>query len=286
MRQILVTIAATAILWLLSACDEEKQQDDEAPDTGADNAMTTGLEWIPIAGGTFTMGREDGAENERPPHPVTVPDFEILKSEVTVAQFTPCNEDTTCSSDDYLHFMLSAQEEGCNYGDPERDNHPMNCIDWYGAVEYCSWAGGRLPTEAEWEYAARSGGLDRPYPWGEEEPSCGRVVKSSNSDTVGCAMGGTEPVCSRPTGDTDQGVCDMLGNVREWVADHYHPDYTGAPTDGSAWTTDDEEADRVMRGASWGEVNPEYISAFYRSGGSEITNRYDTYGFRCVRSIP
>ena len=105
-----------------------------------------------------------------------------------------------------------------------------------------------MPTEAEWEYAARSGGRDQKYPWGNEVPTCERAVMVSNY-TMGCGSGGTMPVCSKPDGNTKQGLCDMAGNVSEWARDTFHPSYNGAPTDGKAW----EEAGsaqvlRVMRG--------------------------------------
>jgi formylglycine-generating enzyme required for sulfatase activity len=271
---------AVLTTFVLAGCDEDKK-DAEEPDAGNDRASEYGLEWVPIAGGTFMMGSEDGESDEMPVHEVTVPDFEILKTEVTVAQFKPCNEETACSGDDWLHFTLNAEDESCSYGLSDRDDHPMNCIDWHGAVEYCEWAGGRLPTEAEWEYAARSGGLERIYPWGDEDPSCVYAIIAENGG--GCGLESTAPVCSRASGNTIHGLCDMVGNVREWVADDYHPDYNGAPADGSAWVTDADE--RVLRGASWQEGTYERIRIAYRIG-SDPENEFSAFGLRCARSSP
>ncbi|MFI5346775.1 MAG: formylglycine-generating enzyme family protein, partial [Elusimicrobiota bacterium] len=134
------------------------------------------------------------------------------------------------------------------------------------------WAGGRLPTEAEWEYAARSAGKDQIYPWGNEEATCERAV------ILGCGRA-TAPVCSKPAGNTEQGLCDMAGNAWEWVQDWHHASYKGAPTDGSAW--EDAGSERVIRGGSWISTPGSTQSANRRS--QVAADRFDALGFRLAR---
>ena len=125
----------------------------------------------------------------------------------------------------------------CNWGKTDREAHPVNCVSWDEAQEFARWAGGRLPTEAEWEYAARSAGRSWSHPWGDEATSCVQAVMWDNDDAPpGCGGDGTAPVCSKPGGNSQQGLCDLIGNVGEYVQAAYHETYYGAPIDGSART--------------------------------------------------
>jgi formylglycine-generating enzyme len=147
--------------------------------------------------------------------------------------------------------MGSAARKGGNWAKEDRWDHPVNCVAWDQAVAFASWAGGRLPSEAEWEYAARSGGRTQTYPWGDEAPSCERAIMPMTvRDFDGsCEKSGTWPVCSKPLGNTAQGLCDMAGNVWELVQDKYHSTYAGAPTDGSAWDCNSPASVRRRMGA-------------------------------------
>lgn len=225
-------------------------------------------EWVTIPGGTFMMGSNKGDSDEKPVHRVTVPTFQIAKTEVTVAQYRACVEAGACTEPSTGQY--------CNWGKPGRDNHPINCVDWHQAQAFARWVGGRLPTEAEWEYAARSGGRDQVYPWGNEEATWERAV---------IYVGGkhsTWPVCSKPKGNTAQGLCDMAGNVREWVQDEYHDSYNGAPTDASAWESPAASA-RVVRGGSWDDGAWDVRAANRARVGPGA--RSGCLGFRPARSV-
>ena len=200
---------------------------------------------VRLAGGSFTMGSDRGEPDERPPHPVTLKPFWLDRTEVSVAQFTRCVDAGAC---DPAHFKTARDMRYCNFGDPTRNDHPMNCVDFRAASAFCGWVGRRLPTEAEWELAAR-GTAGRTFPWGEERPTCARAVMK-NSANDGCGQDHTFVVGSKPAGATPEGVLDLSGNVWEWVSDWYAADYyarsekrdpTGPP-DGSV---------RSMRGGSW-----------------------------------
>jgi len=175
---------------------------------------STVIKWVRLPGGTFQMGSNDGAFNEEPVRSVTVSAFEIAATEVTVAQYRVCVKAGVCSppSDGWY-------DRPCNWKYPDRGNHPVNCLNWHQAETYAKWVGGRLPTEAEWEYAARSGGLNRKYPWGDHKATCDYAIMDDGGN--GCGREGTWPVCSKPAGNTEQGLCDMAGNVWEWVYDWY-----------------------------------------------------------------
>jgi iron(II)-dependent oxidoreductase len=204
----------------------------------------------------------------------------MTKTEVTVAQYEECVTAGGCTS--------PSSGGHCNWNDPGYENHPVNCVEWFEAEDFCMWAGGRLPTEAEWEYAARSGGQDITYPWGDETATCTYAVMGEDMQGYyddGCGTLRTMIVCSKTLGNTVQGLCDMAGNVYEWVQDWYHSDYNGAPVDGSAWLEDpDPYYDRVIRGGSQ-EEPADKLRAADRSYIDPSYNYCDikTIGFRCAR---
>jgi formylglycine-generating enzyme required for sulfatase activity len=260
--------------------DSDPETDADAGlDASADSGPPLPAEWIPIPGGTYLMGSEGGLyEEEQPAHEVSIPALEMTKTEITVFQYNDCFADGECTTPN--------TSEGCNWGVAGRGNHPVNCVDVFQAETYCSWLGGRLPSESEWEYAARAGGLDIEYPWGDDTPSCDLAIMAALIDDVvveSCGEGEiTWPVCSKPPGNTEQGLCDMAGNVWEWVPDKWHVNYYTAPTDGSVWEWPEGEDSRVLRGGDMGanEIGLRSRSRYYypESGRSHRN------GFRCARS--
>jgi formylglycine-generating enzyme required for sulfatase activity len=228
--------------------------------------------FVEIAGGTFNMGSDIGIDEEEPLHPVTVPDFEIMQTEVTVAMYADCVNAQEC--------LVPVSQDPCNWGVSDREDHPMTCLSWYEASLYCDWIGGRLPSEAEWEYAARSRGQNVKYPWGDASPTCQYAVFHEGA-AAGCGRDSTWPVCSKLEGRTEQGLCDMAGNAYEWVQDSYHSNYVGAPSDGSAWESPEGD-DRAIRGGSWTQGNDFMLRSSARYWSDRWAQPYDT-GVRCVR---
>jgi formylglycine-generating enzyme len=227
-------------------------------------------EWIPLAGGRFQMGGADlaGAQaHADPAHSVDVAPFELGRTEVTVAAYAECVDAGSCSAPD--------EGPGCNWGASNRGNHPVNCVSWDQANAYARWRGARLPTEAEWEYAARDGDL-RIYPWGDVDAACDQAVIED------CSTEDTAPVCSRPAGHAPHGACDLAGNLWEWVADCWHDDYRDAPGDGAAWTEDCDGPGRVHRGGSFLH-DADQARTRYRSRNAP-EHRSPRVGLRLVRA--
>lgn len=242
----------------MSKRDQEREQ-AAAVGVSATSVGKAGIQWVRIPGGTFTMGSSDYSDAQ--PHQVTVKSFQMAKTLVTNKQYKACVAAGACT----------APSDPSDY--PGGNDNPVVNVDWNQAKAFSTWVGGRLPSEAEWEYAARSAGKDWSYPWGDETATC------DNSVIRGCGYNATAPVCSKPSGNTKQGLCDMAGNAWEWVEDWYHGSYNGAPTDGSAW--EDAGSYRVDRGGScYGDA------ANARSADRGIYNpgnRYFDLGFRPAR---
>jgi formylglycine-generating enzyme required for sulfatase activity len=214
------------------------------------------------------MGADDWPDS-KPRHRVAVKTFQMAKTLVTNKQYKACVAAGACAA---------TSDQGDDF---KGDDQPVVRVDWDQAQAFCEWVGGRLPTEAEWEYAARSGGKEKKHPWGDEEPTCEWAVWGQGGK--GCGRNATWPVCSKPAGNTEQGLCDMAGNVWEWVQDWYHGSYHGAPSDGSAWESP-AGSSRVARGGSWRGEQPRCFHAAFRGYDDPRNQRHDL-GFRPVRSI-
>ena len=235
------------------------------PDVVPEDGVDTSIE---IAAGEFAMGcssvDDDCRGDEHPFRIVELHDFEIQKYEVTVAQYRECVADGGCSE--------PGTGEQCNY---ERfDHHPVNCISWQQANDYCEWLGWRLPSEAEWERSAR-GAAGLVFPWGNQEADCDHAIMKY------CSADGTAPVGSLPGGASPDGVMDMAGNLWEWINDWYAVDYyTEASDEDPAGPETGEQ--RMVRGGGFTDINPASLRASYR-GVVDPDNAHYTFGVRCVR---
>ncbi|MGI5986312.1 MAG: protein kinase domain-containing protein [Oscillospiraceae bacterium] len=218
-----------------------------------------GMEMVYVPEGTFIMGSDDGFDNEKPVREVYLDAYWIDKFEVSNAQYKVCVDAGQCTL-----------PESINYGDSYYANHPVIYIKWHQAKAYCEWAGGSLPTEAQWEKAAR-GPDGNKYPWGNEDPTCDKA------NYYGCGVEATTEVGSYPEGASVYGAMDMAGNVWEWVNDWYGP-YDANETDNP--TGPDSGYSRVMRGGSWDDLSGNLRSALRSLNLPTIT--YLSYGFRCV----
>jgi formylglycine-generating enzyme required for sulfatase activity len=221
--------------------------------------------WTQEPGGTFQMGSAEGGDDERPLTQVTLSPFDLQRLEVSVDQYKTCVDAGRCSA-----RQVDACGKWGNWGKVNRRSHPMNCVDWSQAATYCEAVGGRLPTEAEWEFAAR--GTDgRKYPWGNTEPDDTRAL-------FGKKEHGTALVDSFEKGASARGERNLAGNVAEWVADSFAP-YPGGTTTNPRQTAGDF---RLIRGGSWGS-EPNWLRGANRFG-DRPTFRDFLVGFRCARS--
>jgi sulfatase modifying factor 1 len=230
-----------------------------------------------VPGGEFTMGSNATAD-EQPVRQVTVDAFWIDEMEVTVAEYTTCVLAENCEA------PWSGGEY--NYGVEGRQNHPINGVTWNQANTYCGLADGgmkRLPTEAEWEKAAR-GTDSRKYPWGNApEPSCMHIVMEENGIN-GCRTMSTGEVGSKPLGVSPYGAQDMAGNAWEWVSDYYHETYDAQETDNP--TGPSRGTQRVRRGGGWTYGQDQQWFRAARRDHEFPTFIYSAMGFRCARAIP
>lgn len=226
-------------------------------------------EMVSIPGGMFQMGTTDWS-NAQPVHSVMVPAFSMGKTEVTVAQYQSCVTAGRCEA--------PYSGGSCTLG---ADDAPVMCVDWDQAKAYCAFAGGRLCSEAEWEFAARNGSAGNLYPWGDTDPTSDNAVWSENHPSLSGPAAG----CSKSAGNDTWGVCDLAGNVSEWVEDDYHSDYTGAPTDGSA-RVDGYRTLRVYRGGAFGDFNAFFLRGSYRVDLDPSRDGVVGLGARCCKSLP
>lgn len=234
-----------------------------------------------VRSGPFEMGGNEGADDEQPVHTVTLDDFYIDQYEVTNSQYAVCADLEICDPTTDTTAFESSYSRGIYFGNPEYADYPVIYANWHEAQKYCAWRGGRLPTEAEWEKAARGGLEGKTYPWGDESPVCEAGTKNGAKfdDDEACNNTDTEQVGSySPNG---YGLYDMAGNVWEWVSDFYDENYyAGSPVNDPSGP--EEGGFPVVRGGSWNNSADRLRVSDRRfndpkSGSLNI-------GFRCVRT--
>jgi formylglycine-generating enzyme required for sulfatase activity len=221
--------------------------------------------------GEFIMGSNERNNDEEPVHTVFLDAFYIDKFEITNAQYKICVDAGVCQ----LPKDFSSNTHSSYFDNPEFDHYPVINVDWNMAKTYCEWRGARLPTEAEWEKAAR-GSDARTYPWGEVL-DCEHANYGQNNS--GACVGDTTPAGSYEIGQSIYGLHDMAGNVNEWVSSLYQS-YPYSMEDGR----EDLEASgvRVFRGGSWSFITGDIRSANRNGYGATIFN--DNIGFRCAKN--
>ena len=275
-RKKIAFILISTILWICGA--QPLPYADDIPE---------GMALIPA--GEFEMGSDTGKNNERPVHTVTLDAFYMDMYEVTNAQykvFIDANpewqkENIPPAFHDGVYLRLW---DGNTYPEGKAD-HPVIYVSWYAAMAYAEWVGKRLPTEAEWEKAARGGLIGQTYPWGDTHDAT--LANYTRYHNAPVAVGQYPP--------NGYGLYDMAGNISEWCLDEYDPDfYAISPREnpfpnGTIKATlnnfkDVKDKNRVLRGGCWSD-NGLFLRVAYRDWGPQhYTSVFR--GFRCVKDIP
>lgn len=241
---------------MLAGCYAHNRPDaPTAPPSAAASPM------ISVPSGSFTMGDQNGEPDEYPERQISVAAFRIDRAEVSNAAYRLCVRAKAC-------------DPGPHLDDPElgRDEHPVVGVTWEDARRFCAWVKKRLPTEAEWEYAAK--GTDhRKWPWVG-------AFAAERANTAEGGIGSTRPVVSQTEGESPFGVLHMAGNAAEWVADYFDPTFYRTSKATQNPTGPEAGRERVVRGGSFRDTSHLVrVSARRAKLPTEIDN---TVGFRCA----
>lgn len=261
----IMLMAVMVVAWVAGPAQAQQQKI-----TGKDGAPM-----VLVPAGEFTMGSNDGSDDEKPVHQVYLDAYYLDKYEVTVRQYAKFLEATGFNGPPMWPTM----------DQPSHQKRPIVNVDWSDASNYCEWAGKRLPTEAEWEKAAR--GTDgRIYPWGNEPPNTLRANYGQEKWNNHTAL---VPVGQLKDGKSPYGIYDLAGNVWEWVSDWYDPDYyANSPPQNPKGPKNGKY--RVLRGGSW-DLAPEHLRSTRRDFNIPLAPTYESpayrnfnSGFRCAKN--
>ncbi len=249
------------------------------------------MEKVFVKGGTFTMGSPEGEghSDEHPQHQVTLSNFYISKYEVTNAEYAEfLNAKGNQSEGEVGNTWLDINDSDCQIEQVNgvfkakvgKENYPVIEVTWYGARAYAKWVGGHLPSEEEWEYAARGGNQSKGYKYSGSNNIDDVAWYSENSQNAENSISsgkGTHKVGTKHPNEL--GIYDMSGNVWEWCNDDWHESYANALTAGSSWS-DSSFAYRVLRGGSW-NFNSDVCRVAFRDY-SYLDYGHNNFGFRVV----
>lgn len=241
----------------------------------------------------LNTGGYDCRPRESPLHAVWIDSFAIDKYEVTNRQYQACVAAGACGAPAFV----KSQHRKEYYGNPEFDFYPVLFVSWWNAGEYCAWAGKRLPTEAEWEKAARGTIDTRPWPWGDELIDCTRAnFTDDTTDEHHACVDDTDWVGSYARGASPYGVMDMAGNVFEWVNDKFNVDYYAVSPYANPPGPEHASTSGDWFGLRGGSYRPRwwYPRVFNRHFGHHGDEPYgdapffrnDQVGFRCATDAP
>lgn len=285
-------ILLSAVLSVLTACGGQSDPNNNvvappSPPPAPEPPPTDNIDYsemVTVPAGEFTMGclsdDEEMCFQSKPAHDVYLDSYQIDKFKVTYDRYNKClnDPDGNCTP----LFEGSA----CNAGMEWNANHPVNCVDFQQAQNFCEYEGKRLPTEAEWEKAAR--GIDgRTFPWGNEPPSCDLTVWNEKlpDQTMGpgCGAGTTQPVGTKPQGASPYGVMGMASNLVEWTQDWFSLDYyANSPYENPKGPETGEY--KVLRGSDWLVRTPDGVASNVRYKYSPLGQGY-IVGFRCAKDL-
>lgn len=225
------------------------------------------VDLVTIPAGRFTMGDRNGDPAEYPEREITMSGFQIDRTEVTNADYARCVQAKACDPTPYMEDAKLGQLD-----------HPVVGVTWIDAERFCQWVKRRLPTEAEWEYAARGGTKSREflYSGSNKLDEVGWYEENYKSGNTNGSQKATRPVGALAANEL--GLYDMSGNVWEWVEDDRHSNYNGAPTDGRVWLDSPRGTNRVLRGGYWHSTALGCRAAC--RGGNAPARRNGSIGFR------
>lgn len=266
----ILAVAAASLCAATTAWTQEHEKTADAARTRSKADSKTGLRFVRIPGGRFHFGCEPADAHcfadEKPGRDVSVRAFWLAQTDVTVAMWSRCVAAGVCAPPN--------TGGSCNWQVAGRDRHPVNCITWQQARTFCEWIGARLPTEQEWEFAAK-GGEHRVYPWGDEPVSgtranyCDAKCHDAHPDWTWTdrsqddGWASTSPVGSFPAGASRQGLLDLVGNAAQWTS------------------TDGAEGTKQAKGGGW-DLYPRYL----RNSGHVRLNParwFDNVTVRCAQ---